>query len=92
LHLLYSLEHAQAPSPGPRSSRSHALRYFVFLSVWTGLQFPSPWPLDLDLLHVVTQCMSDFQWGVLDPPVSVFSLSYTDTHLYIFSLDIVYLL
>jgi hypothetical protein len=40
------------PSPRPRSSRSHTLRYFGFLSVWTDLQFPVAWPLALVLLHV----------------------------------------
>ncbi len=42
----------QAPSPRPRSSRSHAHRHFGCLSVWSGLQFPVPWPLGLDLLYV----------------------------------------
>jgi hypothetical protein len=41
-----------APSPHPRSSRSHALRYFGVLSVWPGLQFPPPRPLGLGLLYV----------------------------------------
>ena len=41
-----------APSPHPRSSRSHALRYFGVLSVWPGLQFPSARPLGLGLLNV----------------------------------------
>jgi hypothetical protein len=41
-----------APSPNPRSSRSHALRSFGFLSVWPGLPFPPEWPLPLGLLCV----------------------------------------
>ena len=41
-----------SPSPRQRSSRSHALRYFGFLNVWPGLQFPDVWPLELDLLYV----------------------------------------
>jgi hypothetical protein len=40
------------PSPRPRSSRSHALRYFGFLSVWPDLQFPATRPLGLGLLYV----------------------------------------
>ncbi len=64
------------PSPRSRSSRSHGLRYFGFLIVWSVLQFPLDWPLGLGLLYVnplnpvYVRC-SRF----LDPPVSVFSLS-----------------
>jgi hypothetical protein len=51
--LSYSLTHTHTgPSPRPHSSRSHTLRYFGFLSVWPGLQFPVPRPLGLDLLYV----------------------------------------
>ncbi len=41
----------KSPSPRPRSSRSPTLRYFGFLNVWQGLQFPSTWPLG-DLQYV----------------------------------------
>jgi hypothetical protein len=40
------------PSPRPRSSRSHALRYFGFLRVRPDLQFRTEWPLGLGLLYV----------------------------------------
>jgi hypothetical protein len=50
--LSYSLTHAHSTSPHPHSSRWHALRYFGFLSVWPGLQFPAARPLGLGLLYV----------------------------------------
>ncbi len=76
-------------SPHPLSSRSHAVRYFGFLSVWSGLQFPDAWPLGLGLLYVYIHTVSlrkpspgghwvatwQCMWDVLDPPGSVFSLS-----------------
>ena len=55
----------------PRS-RSHALRYFGFLSVWSDLQSPAVWQLGLGLLYVYPHNMC--MWVVLDPPVSAFSL------------------
>jgi hypothetical protein len=60
------------PSPHPRSSRSHTLRSFGFLCVWSGLLSPTVWPL-LDL-PVLCFCNPVYERS-LDPSVLVFSLS-----------------
>ncbi len=77
-----------APSPRPRSSRSHALRYFGFLSVWPGLKFPVVWPLDLVLLYVYpcnpvywsrfrSSCFSVSSL-IIPTPISIYSLLTSD--------------
>jgi hypothetical protein len=71
------------PSPHPRSSRSHALGYFGFLSVWPGLQFPVARPLGLGLLYVYPRnpvCVRCFRSSCL-----TLVSHYTDTHFYILS-------
>ncbi len=80
-----------SPSPRPRSSRSHALRYFGFLSVWPGLQFPDERPLGLDLIYVYPcnpVCVRRFKILLLQCLVS----HYTDTHFHILSLALALLL
>jgi hypothetical protein len=72
-----------SPSPRPRSSRSHALRYFGFLNVWPGLQFPAVWPLGLGLLCVYQRnpvYVRRFRLQILRFQCLVFHN--TDTHLY----------
>jgi hypothetical protein len=69
-----------APSPHPRSSPSHTLRYFGVLSVWPGLQFPGTRPLGLGLLYVYScnpVCVRSFRsscftvWSLIIPtPIS----------------------
>ena len=54
--LWHSLTHAHITLPTstvtPHSSRSHVLRSFGFLCVWSGLHPPASWPLGRVLLYV----------------------------------------
>ncbi len=72
------------PSPHPRSSRSHTLRYFGFLNVWPVLQFPSVWPLGLGLLYVYPR-NTVYVMCSRSSCFSVLSSHYTDTHFYTLS-------
>jgi hypothetical protein len=51
-------------------NRSHTLRYFGFLNIWPGLQFPATWPLGLVLLYVYqnnpvyVRCFRSFGFSV----------------------------